>query len=101
VSFEFADTPAAQAMDFLSRMVARTGQVVARAGQAVGGAGGQGAGLAKLQDVRFSVDQELAQMPVNLRVNDMPMKTAIEWIARLLNARVIKSGNTVRLAVKR
>lgn len=94
VSFEFADTPAAEAMEFLSRMVGR-------AGQAVGRAGAQGAILAKLSGVRFSVDDALAQMPVSLKVNDMALKTAIEWIARLLDARVIKSGNTLRLAVKK
>jgi hypothetical protein len=46
------------------------------------------------------VDPALAQAPISLRVNDMSLDVALEWVAKLLDAKVVKSGNTVKLAPK-
>jgi type II secretory pathway component GspD/PulD (secretin) len=73
VSFEFVDTPLSEAMTFLGSLTTRA---------------------------KFSVDPDLDGIQINLRVTDMKMDLALEWIARLAEAKVVKSGNTVKLVKK-
>jgi hypothetical protein len=92
VSFEFAETPAEQVMQFFASLCG-TARVL--------GVSAQGdPQIALKQRAQFIVDPALAQAPISLRVNDMSLDVALEWVAKLLDAKVVKSGNTVKLAPK-
>jgi len=72
VSFEFVDKPLGEVAVFLSSFT--RGDVTA--------------------------DPALNHVPINLRVTDMKLDHALEWIARLADAKVVKSGNTIKLVKK-
>ena len=71
VSFEFIDTPLSEAVAFLQKMAGK--------------------------NVTFKLAPELEKMPINLRVTDMKLETALEWIARLADGKVKVEGNVVSI----
>lgn len=75
VSFEFVDTPLEEAAAFL-------------------------AALNKNKGLKILVDDGLAKTPINLRVNDLELGSAVEWIARLADGTIVKSGDTIKIARK-
>ena len=50
--------------------------------------------------VRFVADPTVAPNRLNLEVTDMTLDLALWWIAEMVKAKVVKSGNTVRLVPK-
>jgi len=52
----------------------------------------------QISGVHFVADPEIANASITLQVNNMELGLTVIWVARLADAKVIKSGNTVRLA---
>ena len=58
------------------------------------------AALSKNKGLKILVDDGLAKTPINLRVNDLELGSAVEWIARLADGAIVKSGDTIKIARK-
>lgn len=72
ISFEFTDTPLSDAVSFLDSLVKGTGGKIA-------------------------VDAEVANRQVSFKVTDMKLELALEWLAKLADCHLVKSGNTVTI----
>lgn len=72
ISFEFTDTPLSDAVSFLDSLVKGTGGKIA-------------------------VDPEVANREISFRVTDMKLELALEWLAKLADCHLVKSGNTVTI----
>lgn len=70
VSFEFTDTPLADAVAFLDSLIR-----------------GKGA--------KIAVDPEVAKRSISLKVSEMKLELALEWVAKLADCQLVKSGGTV------